>query len=114
MPLFSSPGEVAVALAFESSAVASVEFSAGGPPAFDPDGRAASPDAFGTGVSAAKAVAPVISMAAKNKLGTLIIGFLLGGLNKRERQRRLTVPRTPAEASALAMLSVVSEIYRYP
>jgi hypothetical protein len=48
-----------------------VESLAGGVPAFDPLGRAASPlDAAGSGVSPAKAEALVISTAAKSKLGS--------------------------------------------
>jgi hypothetical protein len=57
-------------LAFESFLPTSAELGAGGLAELDPDGRAAPPVAFGSGVSAANAVALVIRTAAKTKLGS--------------------------------------------
>ena len=85
LPLFSSPGEVAAGfsplLLVATSGTLSVAVSLGGV-AFDPDGRAASPVDDGSGVSAAKAEALVISTAAKSKLGSRYIGFSLSHRRK--------------------------------
>ena len=62
LPLLSSPGVVTGVLLSFLSTVASPDFGATGVPSFDPDGRVGSPLAFGSGVSAANAVALVTSM----------------------------------------------------
>jgi hypothetical protein len=68
LPLFSSPGEVAGGCcpALEPVAVPAGGVE-GGVAALEPDGRAASPFEFGSGVSAAKADVLVIKIVASSK-----------------------------------------------
>ena len=60
--------------------------------AFAPIGTLVPPVDDGSGVSAAKATALVISKAAQRKLGSRNIGFSLMKFKKRKRQRRRAVP----------------------
>jgi len=65
--LFSCPGVMAgPGASFLLSAIPELSASLGGLAAFDPDGSPAAPEALGSGVSAAKAAALLINMAAAN------------------------------------------------
>jgi hypothetical protein len=81
------------ASSFLLSAIPESSAALGGLAAFDPDGSPAAPEALGSGVSAAKALALASRTAAKTKLEVLNICFSLSRLRRGNVKAEMLFPK---------------------